>query len=397
MQRLNYWMALGLCATGLLALSCAQTETGEKVSTVPAEHAEEASSQGVVRLSREALGAIGLQLAKAERRAMGALVHTTAILKPNADRIAHVSPRIPGRVAQSLVALGQQVRQGERLLILDSVELGEAKSAFRKAMARLEVARSGYEREKRLYEDGKIASEKEMLEAKGDYLEAKAEFGAAEERLHLYGLAQAEIERINPEHDPEVSLFAVTAPLSGTVVEKHLTLGELVGPETAVCTIADLSSLWIILNIYEKDIPSVHPGQPVEVEVDAYQGRKFQGTLTYVGAMLDEETRTAEARVEIDNAAGELKPGMFARVALQTEVFTEALAVPAAAVQREGQGQVVFVAQDDTSFAQRVVQVGRALDGWIEITGGLQAGEQVVTEGSFILKSELAKASFGEE
>lgn len=397
MQRLNYWMALGLCAAGLLVLSCAQIETKENAPEAPAEHAEEASSQGIVRLSRAALGTIGLQLAKVERRAMGALVHTTAILKPNADRIAHVSPRIPGRVAQSLVALGQEVRQGECLLILDSVELGEAKSAFRKAMARLEVARSGYEREQRLYEEGKIASEKEMLEAKGDYLEAKAEFEATEERLHLYGLSQAEIERINPEHDPEVSLFAVTAPLSGTVVEKHLTLGELVGPETAVCTIADLSNLWIILNIYEKDIPNVHPGQQVEVAVDAYPGRKFQGTLTYVGAMLDEDTRTAEARVEIDNAAGELKPGMFARVALQTEAFTDALAVPAAAVQREDEGQVVFVAHDDTSFARRVVQVGRAFDNWIEITEGLQAGEQVAAEGSFILKSELAKASFGEE
>ncbi|MCC7261201.1 MAG: efflux RND transporter periplasmic adaptor subunit [Candidatus Latescibacteria bacterium] len=348
-------------------------------------------------MSRAALSTIGLQLANVERRAMGALVHTTAILKPNADRLAHVSPRRPGRVAQSLVALGQQVRQGERLLILDSVELGEAKSAFRKAMARLEVARSGYEREQRLYEEGKIASEKEMLEAKGGYLEAKAEFEAAEERLHLYGLPQAEIERINPAHDPEVSLFAVTAPLAGTVVEKHLTLGELVGPETAVCTIADLSSLWIILSIYEKDIPSVHPGQPVEVAVDAYPVKKFQGTLTYVGAMLDEQTRTVEARVEIANAEGALKPGMFARVALQTEIFSDALAVPAAALQREGEGQVVFVAQDDTSFVQRVVQVGRAFDGWIEITKGLQAGEQVATEGSFILKSELAKASFGEE
>lgn len=395
MQR-SYWVSLCLSA-GLWALSCAQIETGEKAPAASAEHSEEASSQGLVRLSREALSTIGLQLVKVEQRAMGALVHTTAILKPNADRLAHVSPRIPGRVVQSLVTLGQQVRQGERLLILDSVELGEAKSTFRKAMARLEVARSGYEREQRLYEDGKIASEKEMLEAKGGYLEAKAEFEAAEERLHLYGLSQAEIERVDPAHDPEVSLFAVTAPLSGTVVEKHLTLGELVGPETAVCTIADLSSLWIILSIYEKDIPSVHPGQPVEVAVDAYPGRKFQGTLTYVGAMLDEETRTAEARVEIDNGAGELKPGMFARVALQTEVFSEALAVPAVAVQREGKGQVVFVAQDDTSFVRRTVQVGRTFDGWIEITEGLQAGEQVVAQGSFILKSELAKASFGEE
>lgn len=391
------WIAL--IGVGLLATACAQ-EAKEEAHEAHAEHGSpgEAESEvhGEVRLSRQTIATIGLKLVAVQQRTMAALVHATAVLKPNADRLAHVSPRIPGRVSQSLVSLGQQVRQGERLLILDSVELGEAKSAFRKAMARLEVAQSGYEREKRLYENGQIASEKEMLEAKGDYLEAKAEFEAAEERLHLYGLPQAEIERINPEHDPEVSLFVVTAPLSGTVVEKHMNLGEMVNPETAVCTIADLSSLWIILDIYEKDIPRVHVGQPVEVEVDAYPGKKFQGTLTYVGAMLEEQTRTVEARVEIANAEGELKPGMFARVALQTEVFTEALAVPAAAVQREGEGQVVFVAEDDTTFVRRVVKVGRTMDGWIETTEGLQAGEPVVSEGAYILKSELAKGSLEE-
>ena len=400
MQRLKYWILLWMGA-GLFAVACVQGEK-EEAHEAQGEHAEEAHAEvegeehDEVTLSSAALAAIGLKLVAVEQRTMAALVHATAILKPNADRIAHVSPRIPGRVAQSFVTLGQQVRQGERLLILDSVELGEAKSAFRKALARLEVARSEYEREKRLYEDGQIASEKEMLEAKGAYLEAKAEFEAAEERLHLYGMPQAEIERINPEHDPEVSLFTVTAPLAGTVVEKHMTLGEMVSPETAVCTIADLSSLWIILTVYEKDIVKVRVGQAVEVAVDAYPGRKFQGALTYVGAMLDEQTRTAEARVEIDNRAEELKPGMFARVALQTEVFTEALAVPAKAVQREGQGQVVFVAHDDTSFVRRVVKVGRTMDGWIEITEGLQAGEPVVSEGAYILKSELAKGSLEE-
>ena len=325
---------------------------------------------------------------------MAALVHATAVIKPNADRLAHVSPRIPGRVTQSFITLGQEVKKGERLLVLDSVELGEAKSAFRKARVRLEIARSGYERAKRLYEEGQIASEKEMLEAKGDYLEARAEFEAAEERLHLYGLSQTEIERLSPEHDPEVSLFAVAAPLSGTVVEKHMTLGEMAGPEAAVCTIADLSVVWIILNIYEKDISKIRLGQQAEVEVDAYPGKKFHGILTYIGAMLDEETRTVEARVEIDNPEGELKPGMFARAMVATgdpAAARQTLVIPATALQQLGTELVVFVREEETRFALRKVVAGEEVAGLMEIASGLQEGEEVVTEGSFVLKSELLK------
>ncbi|MEW6749387.1 MAG: efflux RND transporter periplasmic adaptor subunit [Candidatus Latescibacterota bacterium] len=390
------WLAVGTVA--LVGLwSCRQAGPDDVAEGATAEPADEGESPGEVRLSSEALSAIGLRTAAVERRGVGGLIHATAVLKPNADRLAHVAPRIPGRVAQSLITLGQRVRAGERLLVLDSVELGEAKSAFRKARARMEVAQSSYEREKRLYEDGRITSEREMLEARGAYLEAKAEFEAAEERLHLYGLSQQAVEQLRPEHDADASLLAVTAPISGTVVGKHMTLGEVVGPEDVTCTIADLSTLWLVLSIYEKDVPRVHPGQQVEVEVDAYPGQGFPGTLTYVGDVLDEETRTVEARVEIDNAAGTLKPGMFARAALQTEALAEAVTVPAQAVQREGDRQVVFVALDDTSFAVRPVQVGRAFNGWVEIVGGLKLGERVAAEGSFALKSERAKDTFGEE
>ena len=150
-------IAVCLCA-GALALSCGQTETKEEAQAERTEHEEKPHDQGKVDLSREALASLKLQTAPAEKRAVGAGIHATAVIKPNADRVAHVTPRIPGRVTQAFITLGQQVRKGDRLVILDSVELGEAKSAFRKARARLEVTKTAYEREKRLYEDGRIAS-----------------------------------------------------------------------------------------------------------------------------------------------------------------------------------------------------------------------------------------------
>jgi cobalt-zinc-cadmium efflux system membrane fusion protein len=385
-------LALSLSAA-LTILSCAQTPP-------PAEPELQESppvGQEVVRLSREALAATPVQIVPAERRPLGVTIDATAVVELNADRVAHIAPRIPGRVVQTLIQLGQAVRRGEPLVILDSVELGEAKSAFRKARVRLEVAQSGYEREKRLYEEGRISSEKEMLEARGTYLEARAEFEATEERLHLYGLSQEVIEQIGVAHDPEASHFPVAAPLVGTVIEKHLTLGEIAHPEESFCTIADLSTLWIILNIYEKDIARVHPGQEAVVRVDAYPGETFGGRLTYISPVLDGDTRTAAARVELENLSGELKPGMFATVSLQTDLLAEALLVPEKALQREGSDHCVFVATSDTSFVIRAVEPGRSTDGWVEITAGLNPGEPVVAEGSFILKSELAKASFGEE
>ncbi len=384
-------IAVWLCV-GALGLSCGRGKVEEKAHAE--HHEEEAHERRDVELSKEALASLQVRTARAERRGVGAVVHATAVIEPNADRVAHVTPRIPGRVAQSLVTLGQQVRKGERLMTLDSVELGEAKSAFRKAKARLEVARSGYEREKRLYEDGKIVSEKEMLEARGAYLEVRAEFEAAEERLHLYGLSQEEIERIGAGHDPQASLFPVVSPISGTVTEKHITLGEVIRPEETACTVADLSTLWIILSVYEKDISRVRVGQEAAVRVDAYPGRTFHGTLTYVGAALDRATRTAGARVEVDNASGELKPGMFATATViggDPATARQALVIPASAVQRIGAAFVVFVREGEGRFERRDVVIGEDLGGLVEVVSGLREGEEVVTEGGFVLKSELLK------
>ncbi|OGG55274.1 MAG: hypothetical protein A3F84_11110 [Candidatus Handelsmanbacteria bacterium RIFCSPLOWO2_12_FULL_64_10] len=395
MKNENYklQMAVWLCA-GALALSCGRGKVEETARTGHAGHEEEAHERKDVELSKEALASLQIKTARAERRAVGAVIHATAVIKLNADRVAHVTPRIPGRVAQSFITLGQRVRKGERLMALDSVELGEAKSAFRKAKARLEVTKSGYERERRLYEDGRIVSEKEMLEARGAYLEAKAEFEAAEERLHLYGLSQEEIDRIGAGHDPQASLFPVVSPLSGTVIEKHLTLGEVVRPEEAVCTVADLSTLWIVLNVYEKDVARVRVGQEATVRVDAYPGRTFHGTLTYVGAALDEATRTAGARVEVDNASGELKPGMFAEATViegDPATARQALVIPASALQRVGGAFVVFVREGETRFERRDVVAGEEVGGEVEVVSGLKEGEEVVAEGSFVLKSELLK------
>lgn len=416
------------------------------------EHSEGQEETHQVRLSKEAQANIGLRMAVVKKTVVGEALAATAEIQPNADRMAHVSPRIGGRAVKILADLGQEVKRGESLAILDSVELGEAKSTYLKARAelepaqsrlktlrarvkadaterllkakaRLKLAQATYEREKGLFER-KISAEKELLEARreleedeaeleaariaatqelqqaeADYLRAKATLDAAEETLHLYGLSQPEIDSLKREEGMSISRFSLRTPFAGRVVEKHVSLGEIVEPQDRPFTIANLSNLWILLDIYEKDLSKVRVGTEVTLSVEAYPGEKFRGRVTYLSDLLDQDTRSVKARVEVDNAHRRLKPGMFA-----TATFSdhgprgqrEVLAVPAAAVQRMGPEMVVFVQVGEGLFEKRKVTLGKKNGELVEVTAGLKDGEVVATEGTFYLKSELSKEEIGE-
>ena len=187
------------------------------------------------------------------------------------------------------------------------------------------------------------------------------------------------------------------APISGQVIERHGTVGEAVDKTTELFTISDLKSVWCIAEIKEKDVAAVRTGQRASIHVIAYPHRTFTGTVVLSGQEVEARTRTLEARIEMDNGDGALKPGMFADVELVTNVLDDVLIIPDEAMQTLEDQQIVFVAANHNEFTKRVVSVGREHGGLAEILDGLQAGERVVTKGSFILKSELLKSELGEE
>ena len=186
------------------------------------------------------------------------------------------------------------------------------------------------------------------------------------------------------------------APIDGQVIERHGTVGEAVDETKELYTISDLKSVWGIAEVKEKDIAAVRVGQQATLRVLAYPKGAFTGKVVLIGHEVEEKTRTLEARIEVDNASGKLKPGMFADVEIVTSVLENILVIPDNALQTLGDQQIVFIA-NSPEFARRIVRVGRESGGQVEILEGVTEGERVVTRGSFILKSELLKAELGEE
>lgn len=378
------------------------------------EHRE--GRKGMVELSRDQLegldgldGLDGASLTTVQvvERRLSKQLETTGEVGYVEDRIAHVGPRVPGRVDRVPVSLGDEVRRGQVLAILDSVELGRAKAAYLAARTREELALQNYERERRLYED-RITSERELLEARAAHLEAVSMRQSSQEELRLYGIPRETLERLAPG-DEEASLLPVVAPISGRVVEKHATLGELATPEDTLFTVGDLRRVWIWIDVYERDLATVHLGDRVEVVVDPFPRRSFSGEVTYLSPEVASETRTVRARIDVGNPEGLLRPGMFATVRLvdhHNGDDTPSLVVPEGALVRDGRDgrrTLVFVpvgdglpdGGDGRRFEARPVRVGRREGGLVEIVSGLAAGDEVVSEGTFLLKSELARDELG--
>jgi membrane fusion protein, heavy metal efflux system len=383
---------MGAAVMVVAACRRGSTESPEKNGEAKPSAAEE-RREDVVELSPEAIQAASIESTPAALRRFGGEIRATAVVKPNQNRLAHVAPRISGRIVEVKALLGDIVEQGQTLARLDSLELGEKKSAFLQARTSLEVARRNYEREKRLF--GKqISSEKEYVEAKGEFERSEALYHATREALRLVGIPDEEIEKITwgGKREP-LSRFPLVAPFPGTVVEQHATLGELSRPEDTLYTIADLTTLWIVIDVFEKQFAHVAIGQKAAVTIKAYPGERFTGTITYLGQFLDEKTRATQARVEVENRDGRLRPGMFATASIATAPAEgpETIAVPSEAIQRIHGKPVAFVEEKPGRYAIRQLAVGEDSGADVQVVSGLAAGERVVTRGGFYLKSTLLK------
>jgi multidrug efflux pump subunit AcrA (membrane-fusion protein) len=187
------------------------------------------------------------------------------------------------------------------------------------------------------------------------------------------------------------------APIDGVVMERKVAAGELVDKSKELFTISDPAQLWVIAEVKERDAGSLRVGQEATFEVLSYPGERFHGNIVRLGSEIEKESRTLEARIEVDNGDGRLKPGMFADIEITTDVLQDALVISDAALQAEEDKQIAFVALDANRFQKRVLELGLEHRGKVQILGGLKEGEKVVTEGSFILKSEMLKGELGEE
>lgn len=362
------------------------------------EHAEEGHAEGghaeAVSFSAEQVERFGVQTSELEAGSATSMIARPATVLLNPDRTAAVGPRVEAKVVRVLADLGDEVRRGEALAIMSSVELGKAKSAYLTAQARLETAEASYEREQKLFEQ-EITSEAELLEARATYREAQADARAAAETLRLYGLNDGQLESLQDgDSGRPLSEFALVSPMGGTVQQRDLRPGQSVSPSETPIHVASTDELWVMIDAYERDVPYLEEGLPVALEVRSQPGKTFRGTTDWVSYELDPETRTVEVRARVDNVEGQLRAGMFGTARIQTEGEVTYPLVPEDAVQQIGERQVVFVPGDEEgTFRPVEVETGESAGGQVEIRAGLQQGDVIVTEGAFDLKSALTAST----
>jgi len=311
----------------------------------------------------------------------------------NADRRAQVVPRVPGVVRQVHKTLGEPVRAGEVMVVLDSRELADLKSAYLAGKERVTLAEATFQREESLWKKN-ISPEQEYLEAKKALAEARIELRAAKHKLHALGFADPYLAQLPAHPDTTFMQYTVTAPFDGTVIEKNVALGEVLKDDASAFVVADLRSVWVDLRVYQKDLPSIRKGQPVVIA--AGQGiPDARGTIAYIGPVVGEQTRTALARVVLPNPDGHWRPGVFVTGMVVVNDIDISVLVPKTALQTIDERPVVFV-ETDTGFQPQPVTLGRSNEARVEVTAGLTPGQRYVTSGAFTLKAQLAKSTFGD-
>jgi cobalt-zinc-cadmium efflux system membrane fusion protein len=309
------------------------------------------------------------------------------VLAPQ-PQMAIVGYAFPGRIAEIRTSVGQWVEKGQPLIVLESQDVGQAKSDYYKAIASHELAQLNLEREQRLLEGG-IGLKKNLLAAEAEHKVAHVDLEAAEKRLHILGFTEKQVEEAACNHETNPTII-LNAPITGKVVASEAILGKMVDPATEILRIVDIRSLWVDAEIYERDLAKVKDGQRVEIRVPAYPGETFTGTVTYIGDLVDEETRTITVRTEVANDDRRLKPGMFADVNLLLGGGEPVLIVPAAAVLEEGRRQVVFV-KEQNGFRRREVETTILEGDCLQVVKGLAVGDEVVTQGNHQLRSVLER------
>ena len=352
------------------------------------------TEEQVVRLSEAERNEFGIEVETAGSGTLQMHITLPGEVVLNADRRAQVVPRVPGVVRQVHKTLGEQVRAGEVMAVLESRELTDMKSAYLAAKERVALAEATFQREETLWKKN-ISPEQEYLEAKKALAEARIELRATQHTLHALGFADTYLAQLPAHPDTTFTQYTIAAPFDGTVIEKHVALGEVLKDDTLAFVVADLRSVWVDLRVYQRDVPSVRKGQPVVIA--AGQGiPDAQGTIAYIGPLVGEQTRTALARVILPNPDGHWRPGLFVTGKTVVKDIDIPVLVPKTVLQTIDERPVVFV-ETAAGFQPQPVTLGRSNDTHVEVTAGLTPGQRYVTNGAFTLKAQLAKSTFGDE
>jgi cobalt-zinc-cadmium efflux system membrane fusion protein len=347
------------------------------------------AQSGLLRLTPEESSRMELELAPVGQGQLRTHREFPATVQANENELAEVTTLIRGRVVKVYVDVGQDVKKGALLAVLHSMDLGVAEGDYLKAAARLHEAELAHARAKELYEN-KAVSLAELLRREAAMRTAQAEARETKNRLELLGVTPDEIERLDREHTIKADV-PLRAPFDGRIIMRNITRGEVVETHQKFFTVANLTDVWVVGNVPEKDVRFIRKDQKVDVVLAAYPHAIFSGTITYVGDTLDPATRTMRLRVTVPNPDRLLKPEMFAAIRVYAASSPDELSLPIEAVQSGPAGPMVFVQRGPGEFEARAVTLGDEQGDLVQVLGGVRAGELVVTKGSFALKSEMER------
>ena len=381
---------MGKICTALLLSGCLLP--GCKSTNVAAEKAQDSTLPEQLRIAPEFLDSGQIQVAQVSESAETQTVRTSGKVGFDEEHLSDVASPLVGRVIEIRAQPGEHVAAGQTLAVIDSADLGAASSEFIKARADLLLA----ERSQKLAREllaAKAMANKDSQKAEDDLVKAKADLRRTRERLTSLGVPEADLDQdLDALHVR--SQFVLTAPIAGTVIERDLTLGQMVGGDNGqkLFVVADLETLWVTADIYEKDLSLIQRGEAVTVQTAAWPQDQFDGRIDYVSDTVDPTSRTIKVRVAVDNRRRLLKPEMFVTATVQTASTVRLLTIPMAAVHGEAAGQAyVFVALEGNRFVRRPVTLGQKVDDHVVVSAGLAAQDAVVTTGSILLKAEAER------
>jgi cobalt-zinc-cadmium efflux system membrane fusion protein len=309
----------------------------------------------------------------------------------NQDRSVQVFSPWQGRIARVLARAGDDVKGGDVLFTIDSADLVVAQSNLIAAAGVLQLTTRALERAREMFKSQSIA-QKDLDQAASDQQTAQANLEAARAAVRIFGRTDAEIDRIVADRSTAAEL-RIASPIGGRVTARNAAAGLLVQPGNAPApfTVADISTMWMVANVAEDELPQVRLGQQVEVSLSAFPDRRFQGRISNIGAAVDPNTHRVAVRSEIRDPHHEVRPQMLGTFVIRTGAAVRAPAVPQSGVVREGDGtMVVYVTIDGHRFVRHPVKVGMQQDGLDQILEGVAIGEQVATDGAVFLANELA-------
>jgi cobalt-zinc-cadmium efflux system membrane fusion protein len=395
----------GLTACGGAPASVSAKSPASSEAPVSKQGKESAANSGI-SLTKEAQVSGGIRSEAVSMSAMPITVIANGAIAVNEDRTWHVGAYVAGRVSELLANRGDSVKSGQVLLRMHSHEVHDTRAAYLQARLMLQQAEASADFAKRARDRAQrllalqSTSQEQADRAETDWKNALSQISVAKaavdrEKTHLVEVLEIPMdENGNPA---DIDTVPVRAPQAGIVVERKATVGSVVSEGEPLLTIADTSSVWVIANASESDLPALRPGQRVHVRVRAFPDRDFPGQILKLGESLDPTTRTLQVRVLVPNPNGLLKPEMFASLAIEGGNSRPAITVPKDAIQDVNGKKTVFLQTSDTAFQPRAVIAGTDLADRVEITDGLKPGDRVVVQGGFGLKSEMLKSLLSEE